>query len=134
MRQRKLLVLVVVLSILCFAGRCGSKKIQEGVGRDTMSNVEHHRNGATSVWFTHDELIGYCTVDTELGDWAEYLLREYDGEVIFEYKDMNITDPEASFWGVSQCGNIGNESGTEAVILLSLTPLEELPPKPTVGQ
>ena len=120
--RRWFLLVIALLAPMLMAARCGDTKIVDGNGRGFISNVDGHKNGAWSIWFSDDTLIGYCTNDEALGLEAKRLLREHHGEVYYTYKDLKImSDDEYNFWQSSACGKIGaSESGTEMVKLLSL--------------
>ena len=116
---KKLLLIVVFLFPFLVAARCNGTKIEDGMLRDTIFSVEQHYNGSYSVWFTHDDVIGYCTGDAELGKEALSILKEHDGEVVATYRDINaMSDEEASFWQVSDCGTLVEGSGV--MILTSI--------------
>lgn len=111
-------LLILVLVILC---ACTPYRVKQATLRDTLFSVEQTNNGAWRVYVTHDDVAGYCTTDDELGERAYDLLFEHDGEVLIEFRAINESDTEYSFWGSSECGSV--ESGGSMFLIENIAPV-----------
>lgn len=101
-RPDKCLILLLLGLLLA---SCSSYNVKEGMLRDTIFSVEETNNGNYRVFFTHDDVAGYCTTSRELGQEARSLLQEHDGEVIAIFTDVRGTE-EQDAWTKSECGTI----------------------------
>jgi hypothetical protein len=99
----KKLFLIVCLLAFVLAG-CKAYYTEDAWGRDYLFSVEITKRGYYRIWFTHDDVSAYCTVNSELGKQAMNLLKEHDGEVLFHFFDSEIGDPEADWWSTTKCG------------------------------
>lgn len=120
MTMKKTLFIMVMMAL--FVGGCKYYYTEEAIGRDTLFSVERTKSGYYRVWFTHDDVSTYCTVDEELGKQAMNLLMEHDGEVLFRYNDSEWGDPEAGILNETKCGEGIYE--TKEWVLLELVPVE----------
>ena len=82
-------------------------------------SVEETANGHHHVWFTHDDVAGYCSAIPEIGEEAKSLLEEHDGEVVATFRSITVFDKEASWWDRSECGSISSGEGTTEMFLLT---------------
>lgn len=114
--------LTFVSLLVLFLVGCGQTKVESGFLRDTLFSVEQTRNGNYRAWVTHDDVAGYCTMDRTIGEELMTILQEWNGEVIIEFRSINASDPEYSFWHNSDCGEIrtGADSSTAMFMLLSV--------------
>ena len=116
--------LLFALLVSLFLVSCTKYWVDNGKLRDTIFSVEKTRNGNVRVFFTHDDVAGYCTSDQELGDKAESLMLEHSGEVIAEFTDMRGTE-EWNFWSSSDCGSVS--SGESSMVMFRLDDIYAVP-------
>jgi hypothetical protein len=120
--MKKRIILLLVLAMMLLAS-CKTYYTEIAWGRDTLFSVEITKKGYYRVWFTHDDVSAYCTASEELGKYAQELLNEHDGEVVFTFNDIEIEDPEAGNWFQTDvCGQ--GIYNTKVWALLSLMPVE----------
>ena len=122
MKNTKKMFLAFLAIALILASCTGGGRVSRGGGvlRDTIFSVEQLGNGNYRVFFTHDDVAGYCTADAKLGKQAIQLVKEHDGEVLATYDDLRFGDDELA--GMSNCGYIGSaESGMVWFRLVELT-------------
>lgn len=117
MKNLRWLFILVVAGAFLVA--CNPHRVTNATLRDTIFSVEETANGYYRVWFTHDDIAGYCAQTPELGLEALSLLQEHDGEVVATFRDITVADEEASWWDRSDCGSIS--SGEESTHMFILT-------------
>jgi hypothetical protein len=119
--MKKILLFVAMSIILC---GCEYYYVEDGVLRDTLFSVEETNNGYWRIWLTHDDIAGYCTDDVALGKRALSLLKEHDGEVLVEFKDIPPGDDMYDWWNRSDCGTIYSGGGSSHIfMLIDVTPV-----------
>lgn len=103
------LILILVLVSLLMSG-CYANAVRTGTLRDTLFSVEETNDGAWRVFMTHDDVAGYCTLDSELGQEAHNLLLEHDGEVMVEFTSIKLTDESYDLWSGNDCNSLTGNS------------------------
>jgi hypothetical protein len=90
--------IVSVLIVLSFAAgllvACAGVQAIKGKAtlRDTIFSVEPRNNGVTVMWMTHDDVGAYCTTKPEIAAKMVDFLSNYNGEVLVDYKSLNVGD------------------------------------------
>lgn len=116
----KKFVIVLFVGLIVLAG-CKAYYTESAWGRDSLFSVEITKRGFYRIWFTHDDVSAYCTVNEELGETAMTLLKEHDGEVLFHFFDEEIGDAESDWWAETKCG--GGIYGTKVWIVDEIIPV-----------
>jgi ABC-type amino acid transport substrate-binding protein len=96
MTVRKLWLAALLIVSVLLAACSGPKAIHDGVLRDTIFAIEHHANGAVSVWMTHDDVGVYCTLDGDMAARLDGLFRGESPEVFLTYGSVNVGTGEAT--------------------------------------
>lgn len=118
--MKKLSKLFILCALVAtFLLGCTAHNVTKATLRDTIFSVEETQNGNVRVWFTHDDIAGYCTSSPELGQTAMSLMKEYGGEVLAEFRTITTADKESSWWSTSACGGIIQGDTTTPMFLLT---------------
>jgi len=122
-KRMSVVIVTTILLVTSLLTAC-AHRVEFGVVRDTLANIERTKNGNWRVWLTNDTAAGYCTTNSALGEEALKLLKEHYGEVIIQYRDIRTGDPEWSAWSNSDCGSIyKGESSMKIFYIDSITPV-----------
>ena len=95
------LLLLALLLGACLGERQQPSYTQHGIARDTLYSIDYRGNGAVLLFFTHDDVSGYCFSDKAKIDQAEDLIKNWNGEVLIDYEsqitglaDFSPLDPQ----------------------------------------
>lgn len=89
------LLLLALLLGGCLGERQMPSYTQHGIARDTLYSIDYRGNGAVLLFFTHDDVSGYCFSNKAEIDQAEDLIKNWNGEVLIDYESQ-ITGLDAS--------------------------------------
>lgn len=124
MNKRNLILVLLACALVLSACARGNQSYGSRAAtlRDTLFSVEQLNDGMVQVWFTHDDVAVYCTMDVTIGNKLLSLLKEHNGEVLVEYRDLREGDPEwnGGLNGTS-CGQF--YSDTMELKLISVMPV-----------
>ena len=85
-------VTLSLLALLLLAGCPGERQMpsytQHGIARDTLYSIDYRGNGAVLLFFTHDDVSGYCFSNKAEIDQAEDLIKNWNGEVLIDYESQ----------------------------------------------